>query len=189
MIFYTKTMITELKLNLACGNTRKEGFAGVDIEHTSCTDYIMDLTKYPWDIESDSVDEIFCSHYIEHIPHNIHNPNDSRDGFIQFMDEVYRVLKVGGRATLVAPYLTSVRAFQDPTHCRYICKETFYYFNKQWINTYNLQHYNIKSNFDINYSYYITNELTLKSEEIRNNAFNHDWNAIDDIIIELTKLN
>jgi len=50
-----------------------------------------------------------------------------------------------------------------------------------------LSHYGLDCNFDVKISYYISNELTLKSEEIRNKAFKSDWNAIDDIIIELIK--
>ena len=181
-------MINEKKLDLACGNSKREGFKGIDISKTDSTDYIMDLTKYPWDIESDSVEELNCSHYLEHIPHDINNPNDTRDGLIQFMDEVYRILKPNGKATFQVPYLTSVRAFQDPTHQRFICKETFQYFNKEWMKVWNLEHYNIKANFDATFSYFISNELTLKSKEIREQSFNKDWNVIDDLQIELIKI-
>jgi len=181
-------MINELKIDLGCGDNKKEGFKGIDIAQTPSTDYVVDLTKYPWNIESNSAQEVHCSHYIEHIPHDIKNPDDTRDGLIQFMDEVYRILKPGGKFTIVCPYYTSIRAFGDPTHVRYIGEWSFYYFNKEWLEANKLQHYNINSNFDIKYSYYITNELTLKSEEVRNHAFKHDWNAIDDIIVELTKL-
>lgn len=181
-------MINELKLDLCCGDNKKEGFFGIDIAQTPSVDAVMDLTKYPWDIASESADEINCSHYIEHIPHDIKNPNDSRDGFIQFFDEVYRILKPGGKVTIVAPYYTSIRAFGDPTHVRYIGEWSFYYLSKDWIKQNKLEHYNINANFDMKYSYYITNELTLKSEEVRNNAFKHYWNAIDDIIVELIKI-
>lgn len=181
-------LIKEEYLDLACGNNKKEGFRGIDIVKTDQTDYVFDLNQYPWPIESESTKEIHCCHYAEHIPHDINNPNDSRDGFIQFMDEIYRILKPGGKVTIIVPYLTSTRAFQDPTHRRFLCKESFYYFNKEWINVSHLEHYNIRSNFDITYSYHITNELTLKSKEIRDKAFEHDWNAINDLIVELTKI-
>jgi len=181
-------MINELKLDLACGNSKKEGFKGIDIAKTDSTDYVFDLTKYPWPIESDSVEEINCSHYVEHIPHDINNPNDSRDGLIQFMDEIYRILKPKGKVSIQVPYLTSVRAFQDPTHRRFICKESFQYFNQEWLKAWNLEHYNIKSNFDVTYSYFITNELVLKSKEIREHAFNKEWNAIDDLLVDLIKI-
>jgi predicted SAM-dependent methyltransferase len=175
------------KVDLACGQNKKgEDWIGVDISKNSCVDIVHDLNKYPWPFEDNSVDEIHCSHYVEHIPHDIES-EDKRDGLIQFMDEVYRILKPGGKMTIIAPYYTSIRAFGDPTHRRFICDWTFYYYSKEWRDNNKLDHYGIKSDFDITLEYYITNELTLKSEEIRNRAFKHDWNAIDDIIAKLIK--
>jgi predicted SAM-dependent methyltransferase len=181
-------IIEGTKLDLACGNNKKEGYIGIDIIKTDSTDYVFDLLQFPWPIESDTIEEINCSHYMEHIPHDIKNPNDSRDGLIQFMDEMYRVLKVGGKAYVACPYYTSVRAYGDPTHTRYMGEWSFFYFNKEWRQNTNLEHYNIKSNFDMKYSYLITNDLTLRSEEVRNDAFQHDWNAVDDIFVELIKI-
>ena len=37
------------------------------------------------------------------------------------------------------------------------------------------------------YSYFISNEASLKSKEVRDKMFKHDWNVIDDISAELTK--
>lgn len=176
-----------VKIDLACGDRKKEGYIGVDIEETPSVDIVHDLTKYPWPFEDNSVDEVHCSHYIEHIPHDINNENDRRDGFIQFMDEVHRILKPGGKAVFIAPYYTSMRAYGDPTHRRYIADWSFYYFNKEWLDANKLTHYNIKSDFDIVFSYFLTNDMTLKSEEVRKKAFTHDWNVINDIQAELTK--
>lgn len=178
----------EVKLDLACGNAKRDGYKGIDIVKTDSTDYVFNLLEFPWPIESESVDEINCSHFIEHIPHDINNSNDKRDGLIQFMDEMYRVLKPKGKVHIQAPYYTSMRAFGDPTHVRYIADWSFLYYNREWIEANKLEHYNIKSNFDMKYSYLITNELSLRSEEVRNNAFQHDWNVIDDIIVELIKI-
>lgn len=180
-------MVNEKKLDLACGDNKIPGFYGIDIKECESVDYVMDLRKYPWTIESNSAEEINCSHYVEHIPHDINNPDDDRDGFIQFMDEVYRILKPGGKIIITAPYYTSMRAYGDPTHVRYIADFSFYYFNKQWREVNKLSHYGIKCDFDIKYSYHITNEMTLKSEEVRDKAIIHDWNVVDDIIVELVK--
>jgi predicted SAM-dependent methyltransferase len=176
-----------VKVDLACGDNKREGFIGVDFVETSSTDVVFDLQTYPWPFEDNSVDEINCSHYVEHIPHNIMNPNDRRDGWIQFMDEVYRILKPGGKATITTPYYTSIRADQDPTHCRSISEASYYYVNKEWRDNNKLSHYGIKCDFDVRFSFYVTNELILKSEEIRNRAFKYDWNTADDIIAEMTK--
>lgn len=176
-----------IKLDLACGDNKKEGFIGVDMVETSSVDIIHNLNIYPWPFEDNSVDEIYCSHYIEHIPHNIGNLKDKRDGLIQFMDEVYRILKPNGKINLIAPYYKSQRAFGDPTHCRYVGDLSFPYYNKEWRDINKLDKYSIRCDFDITYSYYIDNEYTLKSEEVRNKAFREDWDAISDIMIEMIK--
>ena len=175
-----------LKVDLACGDNKKKGFIGIDVAKTDSVDIVCDLNTYPWPFEDNSVDELHCSHYIEHIPHNVHN-NDKRDGMIQFMDECYRILKPGGILTLVAPYGKSGRALGDPTHTRSIVEESFYYYNKEWRDVNKLSHYGIVCDFDARMSYYIENELTLKSEEVRKKAFKRDWDSILDIYIELTK--
>lgn len=196
-------MIKADKLELACGGYKLEGFTGIDIIKTDITDHVVDLQIFPWPFEDNSVQEIRCSHYIEHIPHlNIKGILkgsetfqefkdkllESKDGFIEFVDECYRILKPGGKLTLIAPYYAGFRAFGDPTHERYMCDWSFNYFNKAWRQLMNINHYDIKADFDLKYSYLITNEMTLKSEEVRNKAFTHDLNVIEDIIVEFTKI-
>jgi predicted SAM-dependent methyltransferase len=200
-----------MKIDLACGNSKKEGYIGVDITETPSVDIVHDLTVYPWPFEDSSVDEIHCSHYIEHIKHdnvaidlaklvnesstfeefkskiNDDTFTKSDNGFIRFINELYRILKPKGEVTIIAPYYSSMRAFSDPTHTRYISDLSFYYLNKEWRNNIGLNHYGITCDFDVEFSYHITEEMTLKSEEVRNKAFTHDLNVIDDIIVKLIK--
>jgi len=192
-----------VKLDLACGNNKKnEEYIGIDIAETESSDFQIDLQKYPWPIETSSIDEINISHYLEHIPHldikGIVKETNSfeefkeriincKDGFIEFFNELNRILKVGGKVHVTSPYYTSIRAYGDPTHTRYLGDWSFFYLNKEWRDGNKLSHYNLECDFDIKYSYFITNEISLKSEEVRNKAFAHDWNVIDDIIVELIK--
>lgn len=204
-------MINELKLDLACGNNKREGFVGIDIAETEAVDHIVDLRVFPWPIESESAEEINCSHYIEHIKHdnvaldlkqildksnsfeefkeNINSEDflAPKDGFIKFINEVYRILKPGGKVNLVAPYWSSVRFVGDPTHVRPIGESTLWYLDKEWRTNNNLEHYGINCDFAVRLSYWVSNEMTLKSEQVRQKAFTSDLNAIEDIIIELTK--
>ena len=180
-------LINETHIDLACGIGKREGYFGIDVKDQPGVDCVMNLEKYPWNIESDSVEDIYCSHYVEHIPHILEG-EDKRDGLIQFMNEVYRILKVGGRLNVIAPYYTSIRAFGDPTHVRFICDMSFNYFNAQWRKEANIPEYGINCNFDIKISYRINNEMALKSEEVRAKAFVHDWNVIEDIIVEMVKI-
>jgi ubiquinone/menaquinone biosynthesis C-methylase UbiE len=168
--------IKSMKLNLACGQNKIDGFLGVDIVKTDITDKIMNLEVFPWDFKDDSVDEIFCSHYIEHTP-----------DLIKFMDECYRILKVGGKMTVIAPYYTSVRATQDPTHKRFISESTFLYFNKEWMIQNKLEHYGIKADFDYTYGYSFSPMWAMRNEEARNFAIIHYNNVITDIQVILTK--
>jgi SAM-dependent methyltransferase len=177
-----------VKVDLAAGlNKKGEDYIGIDYVKVDGIDIVHNLNTYPWPFEDNSVDELFCSHYVEHIPHDIFNPTDTRDGLIQFMDECYRILKPGGKLTIQVPFGSSIRAFQDPTHRRFLFKESFYYFNKDWRDSVGVSHYGIKSDYDMVFSYFITNEMTLKSQEVRDIAFIHDWNVIDDLRIELIK--
>lgn len=165
-----------LKLNLACGQIKMDGFLGIDKVKTKATDKIMDLEKYPWKFEDESVDEIHCSHYVEHVT-----------DLIKFMDEIHRVLKKGCRATIIAPYYSSMRAWQDPTHKRAISEATFLYFNKGWRDQNKLDHYGIKSDFDFTFGYMIDPLWATKHEETRAFAIAHYINIVMDIQVVLTK--
>lgn len=165
-----------IKINIACGQIRQDGFIGIDKVKTDAADIVHDLDQIPWPIDDSSVDEILCSHYIEH----------TKD-LIKFVDEMYRIMKQGAKATVVAPYYANMRAIQDPTHVRSICEATFLYFNKGWRNVNKLDHYGILSDFDFTYGYQVSPEWTTRSEEARLFAMRHYWNVINDIHVILTK--
>ena len=165
------------KLYLACGQVKREGFKGVDKIKTDATDIVMDLTVYPWDFADNSIDEILCEHYVEHI-----------QDIIRFMDEAYRILKNGAMMTIIAPYYSSIRAWQDPTHVRAISEALFPYFNKNWRKINRLEHYDIKSNFDtVNVGYFFVSEWENKNENEKTFAAMHYLNVINDIRITLIK--
>jgi len=163
-----------LRLDLACGQNKQAGFIGVDIAGDA--DIIQDLEVFPWQFDDNSVDEIFCSHYVEHT-----------SDLIKFMDECYRILKAGGRMTIIAPYYSSMRAWQDPTHVRAISEASFLYYNKDWRGQNKLDHYPIKSDFDFTYGYIINAPWSSRNEEARNFAISHYINVISDIQLVLTK--
>lgn len=165
-----------LRLDLACGDNKKEGFYGVDIAKTPSVDKVVDLDKFPWPFKADSVEEIHCSHYIEH----------TKD-IIKFMDECWRILKKGGKMTVIAPYYSSMRCWQDPTHVRAISEASFLYYNKNWREQNKLAHYPIKADFDFVYGYNLSPEWANRSEDARSFAIKHYINVISDIIVTLEK--
>lgn len=163
-----------LKLDIACGKNKKPGFSGVDIWDGA--DIVVDLEKFPWPFEDNSVDEVFCSHYIEHT-----------SDLISFVNELYRIMKVGAKAEIIAPYYSSIRAWQDPTHLRAISENTFLYFNKDWRVLNRLDHYPIVSDFDYEASYIIDPAWRDKTDVELEFAIKHYINVVSDINTILTK--
>jgi hypothetical protein len=185
-----------LKLSLACGGNKPEGFKGVDIVKTDGTDYVFDLLKFPWkQIKDNSVDEIECQNFVEHIPHG----DSFNDPFFQFFDEIYRVLKpaefdpnnpnipIKGFARIVCPYYSSMRAWQDPTHQRAISEASFLYLNKQWRIDNKLTHYGANCDFDFSYGYVLAPQWQNRNQETQTFAIQHYINVVTDIQVQLVK--
>jgi predicted SAM-dependent methyltransferase len=168
-------LINQLKLDLACGQNRVEGYFGIDIAAGENVDAVIDLEVYPWPIETDSAEDIVCNHYIEHVT-----------DLMQFMNEIYRILKPGGKVKFVAPYYTSIRCWQDPTHKHAISEATFLYYNKEWRTNNKLDHYPIEADFDYTYGYDMDMLWANRAQEARDFAIKHYWNIVNDIHVVLT---
>lgn len=165
-----------VKVDLGCGQRRQDGFIGVDKVPGEKVDIVHDLESYPWPFEDNSVDEVNCSHYIEHVV-----------DIVAFMDEMWRIMKPGAKAMIQAPYYSSVRSMQDPYHVRPISEMTFLYYNKQWRETNGLNHYPIKADFDFTYGYGMNPPWNTKNDETRVFAITHYINVVADIFVTLTK--
>lgn len=168
-----------MKLNLGCGSRRKDDFIGVDMTKTDAVDVVHDLRVRPWPFDPDSVEEVYCAHFIEHLT------GEERIGFI---DELYRVMQRGAQATIIAPYYSSIRAIQDPTHkWPPIAEWSFMYFNKGWRTDNCLQHYEIEADFDFTYGYAINPQWASRNHEAQAFAVRHYLNVVDDVQVVLTK--
>jgi predicted SAM-dependent methyltransferase len=171
--------ITKEQLNV----TDECKIIGVDI--AGDCDVKHDLfSEFPYPFESDSIDIIYSSHFIEHIPMEYIN---GKDKLIAFIDECHRILKKGGKAILIFPFAKSDRAFQDPTHRRFINHNTAYYFNKEWREANKLNHYNIESDFDFIVGEVVNGTWQVRSNDAKQFAGIHYWNVIDDLHFHLTK--
>ena len=117
------TATLPVKLDLGCGVRKQPGFTGVDVLKLEGVDLVHDLTK-PWPWKDESVDEVNCSHFLEHL-----HPKER----IHFANELYRVLRKGAKATIVTPYMGHDAAYGDPTHVwPPISGWTYLYWNKEW---------------------------------------------------------
>jgi len=113
-----------MKLDIGCGREPKQGFIGVDRMKFPEVDVVLDISKKKWPWKDNSVEEIWCSHMVEHL---------NAKGRIHFVNEAYRVLQSGGILTIVTPYWNNHRAFGDLTHEWPPVSESWYkYLQKQW---------------------------------------------------------
>jgi predicted SAM-dependent methyltransferase len=192
--------IEPVRLDLACGQNPREGFEGVDIWEGAR--HQINLLKFPWPFESDSVTEIHCSHFIEHIPmaylepdgtySTVQNSPHAKDLLFAFFDECYRILKKTdnpqnplGKMTITCPAARSNRGFQDPTHRRFIVAETFMYLNRDERIVHKLDHYNVNCNFVVNVAPMVLQDLMARPHEWQQVALQHYWNTVLDWEVNL----
>lgn len=89
----------------------------VDINYSVKPDIIFDLNKYPYPFKDNVFDNILCFSILEHL-HNL----------IKTMDEIYRILKPGGRVYILVPHFSDSASFTDITHTRFFSVRSFDYF-------------------------------------------------------------
>lgn len=81
-----------------------------------------EFIEWPWD--DSSVDEVFSSHFIEHL-----TPIER----CWFFNELHRVLKPNAKAVIITPHWASNRAYGDPTHqWPPVSEMMFYYLRREW---------------------------------------------------------
>lgn len=108
-----------LKLDVGCGQNKKEGFLGIDILADDRVDYHLDITKDKLPLEDNTVDEVFSNHFFEHID----SPKEA-------LEELIRVSAHKATFEIWTPYLKSNEAFllghkhfYNETIWRHICIE------------------------------------------------------------------
>jgi predicted SAM-dependent methyltransferase len=82
-----------LKLNIGCGGKRIKGYTGIDAHNTPAADIVAKAWELPM-IKSNSVDEIYTSHMVEHL-----TPGEFRKSLTEWK----RVLKPGGSLVIRCP--------------------------------------------------------------------------------------
>ena len=108
-------------LDIGCGANKQPGWVGMDIREMPGVDIIHDVELYPWPLPDECVKLALASHLVEHI-------NPHKFGFINFMNEVWRVMKPNGGFLMSLPHGSSQGFIQDPTHCNPCNEATWDYF-------------------------------------------------------------
>jgi hypothetical protein len=208
-----------VRLDLGSGNNKfldpqtQVPYTGVDIMPGS--DIVFDLFLPHWTFaKDDSVDAIHCSHFIEHLPQDntrtilsdvLRTVKDfasfrkalnarlaePSDAMINFFNECYRILKPGAQMTVIAPWWSSVRSWQDPTHRHAISDASLLYYNKGWREANGLQHYPITADFDFAPGYVYNPDpqlgMATKNDAARAYLQVYNTNTITDLYATLTK--
>lgn len=85
-----------IKVDLGCGNEKREGYVGVDVVAQEGVDIVCDMVKDGLPFMDNEVEAINTSHFLEHVPNA---------DTITFLKECYRVLAPGGIIEVVVPDL------------------------------------------------------------------------------------
>ncbi len=196
-IQHASVLSTSIKLDLGCGLTPKEGFEGVDF-FTPTAMHQVNLMKFPWPWKDNSVDEIFTSHFLEHLPMVFVDSKgnyslcpetpDDRDLLFRFMDECWRIMKPNAKMTIIVPSGRSSRGFQDPTHRRFFVSETFAYFNAGWRKHHGIDHYMGGCDFDIQVQPRVKSAVAALPQKEQDLMFETQWNSIQDFQATLVAL-
>jgi predicted SAM-dependent methyltransferase len=192
----------ELKLDLGCGGSPREGFEGVDLLAPEAK-HKVNLFKFPFPWEDDSVSELHCSHFLEHLPAREVEERDmscdvewnrevfsrivGQDFLFAFMDECWRVLRNGAKMTVLVPSARSDRAFQDPTHRRFFNERTFGYFSKTWRNGEpSVRNYRVRCDFESHVIPIVETSFTMRCTPAQKRMLTECWNIALDFQAILT---
>jgi SAM-dependent methyltransferase len=92
--------MTAVRVDIGCGNARRDGFVGLDQFPGEQVDHVLDLTRDLYPFPDGSVDEVFSAHFLEHIE----EPN-------HVFEEVGRICKDGASIEFYTPYAWTNEAF------------------------------------------------------------------------------
>lgn len=144
-----------IHLDLGCGANKNEGFVGMDVRKLPGVDIVHNIEQFPYPLPDESCSMVVASHVLEHITPMSTDPRLSglidlllkkkvltkkeiEDAigdhhvfgtFMTLMDEIWRILKPGGKFAFVVPYAGSAGFYQDPTHINPISEATPFYFD------------------------------------------------------------
>lgn len=165
-----------LKLDLGCGKNPRPGFDGVDAMDFGQP--IRTDLRQAWPWADGSVDEVHCSHFLEHL---------TGSERVHFFNELHRVLIKGGKATIIVPHWSSERAYGDPTHqWPPVVFFTFYYLRKDWREG-NAPHTGYTCDFETTAGNVVAAPWNAKAQEVQQFSQQHYINVCQDLICTTIK--
>jgi SAM-dependent methyltransferase len=92
--------VEPVRVDLGCGGAKRDGYIGLDQAASPGVDHILDLTADTYPFADASVDAVYSSHFLEHIP----EPN-------HVFQEIGRICKENARIEFWTPYAWNDDAF------------------------------------------------------------------------------
>lgn len=115
------------KLNIGCGEFKKDGFVNLDVSGSVNPDMVHDLNQFPYPFKDQYFDLIEANHVLEHL----NNP-------FEVMREANRILKQKGTLIIRVPHFS--RAMTHPEHKRGFDVTFLHYFDKNFMGGYTGTH-------------------------------------------------
>jgi len=111
--------------DLGCGTHKSPEAFGIDSVGLAGVDLVHDLQALPYPLPDGCADEVVLSHVLEHLA----DP-------LPVMEEVWRIVRRGGRVLIRTPHYSGLYAWKDPTHRRAFTSESFHYFGENGYSYY-----------------------------------------------------
>lgn len=113
-----------MKINLGCGNKRKDGYVGIDMFACEAVDIIANVAEgIP--LADGTVTDVWMDNFIEHVP-----------DIPRLMRELHRVCAAGARITAFTPHYSSIASWRDPTHIHHLSYFSMDHFEKRGVAHY-----------------------------------------------------
>jgi len=109
-------------VDLGCGPNKVCNTFGVDCYPYEGVDKVFDLDEKSWPLETDSFNQIYVRHVIEHV-------SDIKN----FMNEIHRIGKDGAIVEIITPHFSSIHSWQDPTHRWHLASKWYKPFTEQYL--------------------------------------------------------
>ena len=110
-------------LDIGCGTHKTAGAVGMDKRPLDGVDVVHDAEVLPYPFEKETFDRIVLSHLVEHLKPWL---------LIEIMNELWRIVKLGGQVLIATPYAGSFGFHQDPTHMHGWNEATPQYFDPDY---------------------------------------------------------
>ncbi len=183
-----------MKLDLGCGDKRREGFVRVDRSSRVEPDVVLDLEQLPWPWPDGSIDEIVMSHVLEHL-------GQAPEVFFAIIQELYRVMRPGALLHITVPHPRSDNFTAAPGHVRPILPLTMMLFSRrkclESAPGTNIEPYALEYDVDFeveeaNYTLMTSVQAAfddgrLSQEDIRE-AIDTRWNVVNEIRMTLRRV-